>query len=223
MHQDGQNAAATERGGDTRALRIYVDLDDVLSETARALCGLARDLFGRRIAYEAVAAFDLRIAFRLDEHQYTQLMAAAHEDDFLLTLAPTPGAAATLQAWRQAGDEAQIVTGRPFRNAACSARWLAAHGFAGIPLLHVDKYGREPPVAPGAPRALTPEEFGRLPFDVAVEDAPVALDLLASGPVGHRLVFARPWNAAYPLDPPRLTRCADWMAVAESVDRLRLA
>ena len=39
-------------------MRIYVDIDDVLCETAASLCGLAAREFGRHVAYEDVGVFD---------------------------------------------------------------------------------------------------------------------------------------------------------------------
>ena len=71
---------------------IYVDFDDVLCETARALSGLAADLFGRRVPYEAIGAFDLRDAFALAHEQYRLLMEQAHREEFLAALPPADGA-----------------------------------------------------------------------------------------------------------------------------------
>jgi hypothetical protein len=196
-------------------LRIYVDFDDVLCETARALSGLAATLFGRRVPYEAIGAFDLRDAFDLAHEQYRTLMEQAHREEFLGALPPAEESVATLKAWLRAGHDVQIVTGRPFATRVASAAWLERHGLAGAVLLHVDKYGREPaPAAPDAPRSLSPTELGRRRYDLAVEDAPEALRHLEGMPGCWVAIFDRPWNRHLAAGAGRTFRCRDWRAVA---------
>ena len=43
---------------------IYVDLDDVLSETARAFVGLLARELGRRVAFESIHDFEVRVHSR---------------------------------------------------------------------------------------------------------------------------------------------------------------
>lgn len=192
-------------------MRIYVDFDDVVCETARALTGLARQMFGRRVAYETIRAFNLVQAFDIDADQHQALMTRAHEPDFLLALEPTPGALDTLSDWCAAGWQVAVVTGRPVASREASQRWLAGHGLHGLPLVFVDKYGREPPPAPGQPRALTNAELRCEHFDLAIDDAPAALDLLADDPACHTIIFDRPWNRAYTSPAGvSLPRCRDW-------------
>jgi len=199
-------------------MRIYVDYDDVLCETARALAGLAHRMFGCRVAYEAIQAFDLRQSFGIDAAQHDALMARAHEPGFLLALQPTPHAIGVLSGWSAAGWQAVIVTGRPVAARDASQRWLAGRGLQGLPLVFVDKYRREPPAAPGQPRALTPEELRSERFDLAVEDAPAALDMLSGDPACHTIVFDRPWNRSYVLpDGSPVARCRDWRDLDERV------
>jgi beta-phosphoglucomutase-like phosphatase (HAD superfamily) len=192
-------------------MRVYVDFDDVLCETARDLAALAGRLFGCRIAYEEIRAFDLRHAFGIDDGQHARLMELAHEPSFLLGLPPTPGAVEVLAAWRAAGWRVCIVTGRPPDTEPASRQWLAAQGLPDQPLLFVDKYRRHPPAAPGAPRALQPEELSAHAFDLAVEDAPAALDQLARRDDCRTLIFDRPWNRDYVVPPgARIARGRDW-------------
>jgi len=193
-------------------MRIYVDFDDVVCETARALCGLARALFGVCVRYEDIRWFDLRRSFDLDAGQYERLMERAHTDDAILGYAPTPGAIGTLIRWRRLGWEVAIVTGRPVASRDVSQRWLERHGVGDVPLVFVDKYQREPPPQPGAARALTRADLRALSFDVALEDAPSALDWLGTHTPARVFVFDRPWNRAY--TPPRgtVTRVGDWPA-----------
>lgn len=201
-------------------MRIYVDFDDVICETARALAGLAHRMFGRRVAYEAIRAFNLQQAFDIDAAQHAALMACAHEPAFLLALEPAPGAVESLSAWCAAGRRVVIVTGRPVLSRDASQRWLAGRGLQGLPLLFVDKYGREPPAAPGQPRALTIDELRGEHFDLAIDDAPAVLDLLAGDPSCRTIIFDRPWNRAYvhPQGAP-VARCRDWQELDAHVRR----
>ncbi len=195
-------------------MRIYVDFDDVLGETANMLSTLARDLFGRHVPFEDIRAFDLSVSFGLDRVQYERLMAAAHSAEVLLALHEIPGASRTLLKWMEAGHEVEVVTGRPFSTAAPSRAWLETHGLGAVPVLHVDKYHREPPPpSPDAPRALTVEEFCGREYDFAVEDSPVAFGHLGRIPGCRVAVFARPWNADAPMPSPLFRRCAGWDGV----------
>lgn len=198
------------------ALRIYVDFDDVICETARDLARLAASHYNRRVPYEAIRAFNLREAFTLDEADYLELMAEAHRSERLLALQPTPGAVTTLQQWLAAGAEVEVVTGRPWATYSASREWLVQHGLATMPLIHVDKYGREPrlPGADAVGRALTVAEFLQRRYDLAVEDAPPALELLRRLPQCRILVYDRPWNRQVALEPPAVVRCHSWSEIA---------
>ncbi len=200
-------------------MRIYVDFDDVLCETANTLSVLARRLFGRDVPFERIHAFDLSVSFGLDRAQYDRLMAEAHAPGTLLALREIPGASRTLLGWMEAGHEVEVVTGRPFATAVASREWLEAHGLGAVPVVHVDKYRREPPPSsPDAPRALTVEEFCERRYDFAVEDSPLAFAHLARIPGCRVAVFARPWNADIELPSPLFRRCEGWGGVGEFFD-----
>ncbi len=195
-------------------MRVYVDFDDVLCETARTLSRLAGEMFGRDVPYERITRFNLQLAFRLDESQIDALMRRAHEPGFLLALPPAPGAEEGLRRIAAAGHTVCIVTGRPASTEAASRGWLERHGLPAFEILSVDKYGRaKGERTPDGRRALTPGEFAAIPFDAAVEDAPDALDLLASRARCRVFVFDRPWNAGYPLA-ANMERAAGWGAVS---------
>ncbi|NLF22250.1 MAG: 2-dehydropantoate 2-reductase [Lentisphaerae bacterium] len=196
-------------------MRIYVDFDDVLCETARELSRLAGRLYGCRVPYAEIRAFNLREAFDLDEARYLQLMRTAHEPEFLLELDPTPGAVGTLAAWAAAGHTVEIVTGRPWATQEVSRQWLERQGVGHLAIIHVDKYNRElAPEARDWSRALTPAEFATRQYDLAVEDAPVALRMLAAMAPCRVVIFDRPWNRGVPALNPHFTRCADWASIA---------
>lgn len=195
-------------------MKIYVDFDDCICETARDLSRLAKELYGKDVPYDTISAFDLHEAFGLDDEQYRHLMSVAHCAEFVCGFKETEGAVDTLNTWLDEGLDVEIVTGRPFSSAAFSRRWLDEHGLARLKVVHVDKYGREPPPpSPDAPRALNLEEFYSRDYDFAVEDAPAALTHLTHFPHCRIAVFARPWNAKTVFPNSAFTRCPDWNAV----------
>lgn len=180
-------------------MRIYVDFDDVLCETARRLSVLARTMFGRDVPYRRIAAFDLHVAFGLREDQYMALMSRAHCDAELAALRATDGMARSLGGLVARGHEVVVVTGRPPHTNAVSREWLRKRGLGALPLRHVDKYGREPPAAgvPPEARAWTLDEFDRERFDIAIDDAPAMLGVLARRADCRTIVFDRPWNRGW--------------------------
>ncbi len=201
-------------------MRIYIDFDDVLCETARHLSELARDLYGRRVPYEAISVFDLREAFSLSAEEIDTLMARAHDADFLTELAPAPGGIEAVRALEADGHDLVIVTGRPATSHDGTSGWLRKHGLGHIEVVYFDKYGRakEPPAA-DAPKTLTRDEFERLHFDVAIDDSPTALDLLAHRCDCTVFVFNRPWNQTYRMA-PSMRRSSSWTEILSVIGSL---
>ena len=195
-------------------MRVYVDFDDVLCETARNLNVIAHRLFGTNVTYDEMKVFDLDKSFSLNPEQYKQLMQCAHSDAVLSTVPETPGATATLHKWLDEGHEIEIVTGRSFATRHTSRAWLAQRGLGDLPILHVNKFNREKmPKDPAAPRPLTIEEFCDLKYDFAIEDSPMGLRHLTHIKGCHVAAFARPWNESLNLPPPLFRRCADWKEI----------
>jgi hypothetical protein len=179
-------------------MRIYIDFDDVLCETARHLSVLARDLFARNVPYEAITGFDLQQAFELSGAEIDALMEHAHRTAFLTHLDPAPGGLEAIRALEASGHALAIVTGRPASSHEGSCGWLQKHGLSHVALIYVDKYGRAPASPPpGAPKTLTRDEFAAMHFDVAIDDSPTALDLLAPRQNCMVIVYDRPWNRCY--------------------------
>ncbi len=196
-------------------MRIYVDFDDVLCETAQFLAVLAKDMFGRDVRFEQIHTFDLQVSFQLDRAQYLELMERAHEVDFLFALPPVPGCVACLQAWRMLGYEVVVVTGRPPSTHRVNLDWLQHHGVASLPVLYADKYNRSHPAPPDAPPCLPLAELLQQHFDVVIDDSPIVLDALQTRPAGRTIVFDRPWNRTYNCAGQRVARCCGWEEVRE--------
>ena len=203
-------------------MRIYIDFDDVLCETARHLSVLARDLFARNVPYEAITGFDLQQAFALSGAEIDELMERAHRTEFLTHLAPAPGSLEAIRVLEAQGHTLAIVTGRPATSHDGSCGWLRKHNLAHLDLIYVDKYGRAPAnPPPGTPKTLNRDEFATLPFDVAIDDAPTALDLLAYRQDCTVIVFDRPWNRCY-AHAANMRRSDSWQEIVSLIGSLAL-
>lgn len=201
-------------------MRIYIDFDDVLCETARHLSDMARDLFARNVPYEAISVFNLKEAFALSDREIEDLMEQAHVAEFLEHLAPAPGGLEAVRALEARGHELAIVTGRPATSHDGSCAWLRKHGLAHLDVIYLDKYGRAPARPPsGAPQTLSRDEFEKLHFDVAIDDSPTALDLLAHRTDCTVIVYNRPWNRQYAAS-PAMRRTDSWPEIVDLIGSL---
>lgn len=199
-------------------MRIYIDFDDVLCETAQALSTLAKGMFGRDVPYENIEFFNLQEAFSLTEEEITRLMARAHETDFLVSLNPIPHAVGSVQALCESGHDVVIVTGRQSICHQGTEGWLRNHGLGHLDVLYVDKYKRAPAtLPPNVPKMLKIEELNRVPFDVAIDDSPTALDLLKHRTNCQIIVFDRPWNRTYE-GAPHVKRAFTWQEILSSIE-----
>ena len=202
-------------------MRIYIDFDDVLCETARHLSALARDLFNRNVPYEAISGFDLQQAFDLSDAEIEDLMEHAHRTAFLTDIVPTPGGLEAVRALESCGHDLAIVTGRPSASDDGSRGWLSKHGVAHLDLIYVDKYGRAAAHPPAdAPKTLSRDEFTALHFDVAIDDSPTALDLLAPRQNCTIIVYDRPWNRHY-AHAANMRRTGSWPEIVNLIGGLQ--
>lgn len=186
---------------------IYVDMDDVLCETARGFVALLERHFGRRVAFDQIHDFDLGVSFRLDPAELERFFEIAHRPELLAALEPLPGALETVRGWAVAGHDVAVVTGRPAATAEVSRRWLELHAVPHRELTFVDKYGHSGAAAEDGVLAL--DALRRDSYRLAVEDSlPTARFLADLGvPV---LLLDRPWNQGPSGD---AVRCRDWTEV----------
>jgi len=196
-------------------VRVYVDFDDVLCETARTFLEVVEREFGRRFAFEDLRWFDLDKSFNLTPEELGRLMDFVHAPDVLLAMPPMPGAVETLRAWAEAGVEVSVVTGRPPRTDPVCREWLARHGVPWRQLLFVDKYGRSHAEVEGV-SVCAPADLAGMGFSLAVEDAPTMVRYLIEHTTIPVAVFDRPWNASLDEEPtvrqsPRLQRVSGWL------------
>ena len=197
--------------------RLYVDLDDVIGETARRLLVMAAQEYGFRVPFEEVTSFDLDAVFGMDAEETAEFYRRSNEADVLSGVALREGAVESLAACRARGIEVWIVTGRPAASRELTRAWLADRNVPHDRLLFVDKYGKMQqeeafPVDPAG--LLSLEELAEMEFRAAVEDHVGMARILADRMRTPVLLMDRPWNRDPEADAhPLITRCRDWKAV----------
>lgn len=190
-------------------MKIYIDFDDVICETAEYFTKLAKELFDIDVPYKEVQFFNLQKSFDLSDEQYDELMKAGHFPENLLAYKETPGASKIINKWIDEGHEVSIVTGRPFDSYEPSRKWLDNHGLNRVPLFCVDKYGREN-FNQGCSYSMTLNDLYNLEFDFAIEDSPAAFEHVLHFENCRVAVFDRPWNKTAELPNERFVRCENW-------------
>lgn len=196
-------------------MRIYIDFDDVICETALYFTKLVKEMYGVDVPYQDVKYFNLKMAFNLSDEQYDELMKVAHYPENLLSFEETLGAAQTINKWVDSGHDISVITGRPFSAYEPSRKWLDEHGLERVPVYCLDKYGREN-IIPGGTYNMTMQQFYSMSFDFFIEDSPIAFEHLLHFDKGTVAVFDRPWNRSAQLPNERFVRCCNW----KEVDRL---
>jgi len=201
-------------------MRVYVHIDDVLCETAAALCRLAAREFGRTVAYENVRVFNLQEVFGLTDEEMRRFVVLSHTRNCLMDFAPTPGAVDGVRALRESGVEVNLLTGRPASSHRATEDWLASVGLGGFAVEYVNKYARSYAHRPGDPETVPLDALLARHYDFAIDDSPVVLKALAAWDRTDVLVFDRPWNRAYALA-PNMTRVGGWNDIAARIRKGR--
>ena len=196
----------------TDRMKIYVDFDDCLCETARAFSKLGMEMFGRNVPYEDIRFFELDKSFRLNDEQFEQFMIRGHQPDVLLSYEETPGASAVINEWLSCGHDVSVITGRPFSAYEPSREWLDRHGLEHVKLYCLNKYGRDSFIK-NSDFSLEPEDYYRMKFDLAVEDSPKAFPFFTHLPSLRVLVFDRPWNWDCTFPNENYTRVFSWESI----------
>lgn len=193
-------------------MKIYIDFDDVICETAVFFTKLAKDLFDIDVPYREVQFFNLQKSFNLNDNQYDELMRAGHFPENLLAYEETPGASEVINKWVDAGHEVMVITGRPFDAFEPSRAWLDNHNLKRVPLFCVDKYGREI-FNQDCTYSMTLKDLYAMTFDFAIEDSPAAFEHVLHFDNCKVAVFNRPWNKSSELPNEDFIRCEGWQAI----------
>ena len=198
-------------------MKIYVDFDDCLCETAREFTNIADRLFGKKVPYEKVRFFNLQQSFELTDEEYEKLMAEGHLPEVLLSYKETPGASKVLNEWIDLGYEVSVITGRPYSAYEPSRKWLDDHGLERAKIYFLNKYGRDSFYEKNE-YDLELEDYYKMKFDYAIEDSPAAFRFFEHLPELKVMVFDRPWNRECELG-ERYVRCVSWDRISEIVGK----
>ena len=203
-------------------MRIYVDIDDVLSETARSLCAIAESEFGRHVDYSDVREFDLQRVFSFSDDEMERFRVLSHVPDVLASFAEVSGAVEGVRSLVAAGHIVDLVTGRPASSRRGTEMWLERAGLGEFKVTYVDKYDRSGIYRndPDDPPTVTMTELAARRYDVVIDDSPIVLAKLAAWRDSRVLVFDRPWNADFPIS-PNMQRIYSWADIIDFVRRLR--
>lgn len=200
-------------------MKIYIDFDDVICETAKAFTSIAKELFDIDLPYSQVQFFNLQKTFDLDDDQYEKLMQVGHYPEKLLSYEETPGACDTINKWVDEGHEVSVITGRPFDSYEPSRQWLDEHGLRRVPMFCVDKYGREK-FNQNCSYNMTLANLYAMTFDLAIEDSPASFEHVAHFENCKVAVYDRPWNqnASFPGD--NFVRCFNWNEIDKLLSKI---
>ena len=190
-------------------MKIYIDFDDCLCETAKHFTLLVKELFDKEVPYENMRDFNMQNSFSLTDKQYEYMMIEGHKPEVLLSYEETPGASRTVNEWIDKGHDVSIITGRPNSAYEPSRQWLNNHGLERVKLYCFNKYGRDSFIK-NSEFNLEPEDYYKMHFDLAVEDSPAAFRFFEHLPELRVMVFDRPWNHECLLPGDNYTRCSNW-------------
>ncbi len=172
-------------------LPIYVDFDDVISESTRTYVDIVKQEFGRDVAYEQLTVFDLKQSFGFTQAEFDHFFDKVHQADVILSFRPIPDAIDVLSAWADEGYEISVVTGRLASSEDASREWLTANEVPFDSLTMVDKYSR-PHDDNG--NAVSLDRLAQMEFCLAVEDSPDMARYLCQTMKTPVALFDRPWN-----------------------------
>ena len=196
-------------------MKIYVDFDDCICETARNFSELAVEMFDIHVPYEEIKYFELDKSFNLSGDQFDQFMIRGHEPEVLLSYDETPGASDVIKEWISCGYDVSIITGRPFSSYEPSRQWLDNHGLKNVRLYCLNKYGRDSFIY--SDYSLSLEDYYKMEFDFAVEDSPRAFKFFDHLPELKVLVYDRPWNRDIEFANDNYIRCLNWEYIRKCV------
>jgi uncharacterized protein len=192
---------------------IYVDLDDVLCQTARHFLVIVEREFGKRVSYEQLTNFDIGTSCGLRIEEREHLYRVVHEPDELIKIAPIEAAIAALRQWAEAGFEIAIVTGRPPDSYEPSLVWLSQNRVPYHSFSMVNKYGR---FTTENTVAINLDELATRNYCWAVEDSLPMAQYLA-GQMNLRVALIDcPWNRSVQQH-ANVNRYTDWPTIGQSM------
>lgn len=189
---------------------IYVDMDDVLTESTKAFIQIIHREFGRSIRFEDIHSFDLKTSFGLSDDEFDHFFDLAHQPDAILSYAPMEGAIESLRDWSRKGCDISIVTGRLTSAYDASKQWLSDHKVPYTSFFTVNKYGRE---NMDPTLSISLEQLSEKQFCFAVEDSADMARYLSLNMQIPVFLYDRPWNRKFETN-GSIKRFNSWKALA---------
>lgn len=186
---------------------IYIDLDDVLCDSAGAYVGLVNSEFGFNYSFEDIHSFDLKKSFRLSDEQNRYMFDLAHRPDFVVNIPVIEGTCQVLEQWRDQGVSVEIVTGRHTDSYGSSLNWLEEKGIRYDSFTMVDKYAW-PSTNYELARPLS--ELLKREYLAGIEDNLTMVEFLKEKMGVPVLLHDRPWNRGYN-ECASVKRFTNWM------------
>lgn len=190
---------------------VYVDMDDVLTDSTEAFLAVLEQDFGKKVAFDEIFDFDLKKSFHLTDGEYERFFSAIHQPDIILDFKPIQDSIQVLKAWRKSGFRIVVVTGRLTATYESSQAWLAVHDVPYDDFIMLDKYSRKDT---DMRIAVSLEEFSKMKFDLAVEDSLRMAQYLSTEMEFPVILFDRPWNRDAVLN-GRIHRCRSWIEIGK--------
>lgn len=185
---------------------IYVDLDDVISETTRHYVKIIENEFGKSVAFENIISFDLKESFLLTNREYEHFFELVHKPEIILELEPVEGVIDVLHKWKNMGIEIFVVTGRLTSAYESSLEWLKSNKVPFDFFIMVDKYSRD-----GIDKniAMSLESFSEMGFTAAIEDSVEMSSFISHVMNREVILYDRPWNRSA-FNDNYIRRCMSW-------------
>lgn len=200
--------------------RIYVDFDDVLSQTAVKLIEVLEKTFNKTIPYESIVSFNLEQSFALTSEQWNHLMDLAHTSDVLMEMKMISGAQKAMSHLYDKGFQIDIVTGRPPDTIKHSQDWLNEHKIPYHNIYFADKYLRFSEL-PGIDKShyFTLEDLKKESFTFAIEDSATMAQFISEQMNIPVYLLDRPWNRKASTSNPDapIFRCHSWQELTDQV------
>ncbi len=202
---------------------IYIDIDDVISQTGTSFLKLLKEKFNRVINYEDITAFDLKESFKLNDEELSRFMELAHQPKELMAIPPFPEAVKNIRSWHEQNIPIFIITGRPFFTYEITLKWLTQHQVPFQKLFFVNKYAFHDENITHS-NYLTLDQLRQMNFSVAIEDSGKMANLLAEEMQVPVYLLDRPWNRL-DVNPSlikqkKIIRCKDWQPIIQHINKV---
>jgi len=195
---------------------IYIDCDDVLAESTRSYIAIIKREFGIERKFEELTSFDLRVSFGMTQAQFDHFFQLVHSREAILKFQPMDGAVEMVNAWKQAGLEIAIITGRITAAYESTLEWLQRLSIPYDHFMVVDKYNR-PEMDMKIAKPLS--ALSSMNFELAVEDSYATAIYLSTEQKISVALMDRPWNSNAQIT-NGLTRVRNWADIEQKYDYL---